>query len=478
MTDRRKDRRSYWWIAAIVAVAVAIASGAAAVWTLIDPLATSDSGDRAAAVQATFTVAFGIGGLATLALFTRRQWLQERVHEHTQYDAEQRRITEQYMQAVEQLGHDKAPVRLGGLYALERLGLEHPEQRQVVAEVWCAYLRRQYTPPVRILNSTNEVDLDGQVAEEPDESAGERAAEASEEYEVRMTAQRLLAEHLRDPRPDEERNGTRPVESRQFWHLDQLNLAGAVLISADFTDCSLPELKAEGAHFHGRTSFVRAHFEGYTAFFKAHFERDAEFVGAHFEGYTGFGKAHFERRAWFAYAHFEGYAEFVGAHFESDAAFGNAHFERDAWFVGAHFESDAAFGNAHFEGDTTFGNAHFERDAWFVGAHFESDAAFGNAHFEGPAWFGKAHSGGSTGFSQTETGNAEVATIPAEPEFDFSEVVVYQVEFDLEIHPIGHHRWPLGWAEKPDGDRWTLVRVERDDSSRHEEGAGDGSRSA
>jgi hypothetical protein len=50
----------------------------------------------------------------------RRQHHQEIATDLTDRDATERRITELYTKAVEQLGNDKTPVRLGGLYALER----------------------------------------------------------------------------------------------------------------------------------------------------------------------------------------------------------------------------------------------------------------------------------------------------------------------------------------------------------------------
>jgi hypothetical protein len=59
--------------------------------------------------------------VVALVLSGRRQWHSEETQRDTREDAVARRITELYGKAVEQLGSDKAPVRLGGLYALERL---------------------------------------------------------------------------------------------------------------------------------------------------------------------------------------------------------------------------------------------------------------------------------------------------------------------------------------------------------------------
>ena len=52
-------------------------------------------------------------------LALRRQHHQEIATALTDRDATERRITGLYTRAAEQLGYDKAPVRLGGLYALE-----------------------------------------------------------------------------------------------------------------------------------------------------------------------------------------------------------------------------------------------------------------------------------------------------------------------------------------------------------------------
>jgi hypothetical protein len=59
------------------------------------------------------------GAAVGLMLALRRQHHQEIATALTDRDATGRRITGLYARAVEQLGNDKAPVRLGGLYALE-----------------------------------------------------------------------------------------------------------------------------------------------------------------------------------------------------------------------------------------------------------------------------------------------------------------------------------------------------------------------
>ncbi len=88
----------------------------------------------------------GTGGAVALLLTARRQRYTELSLLHTDRDATERRITELYTKAADQLGSAQAPVRLAGLYALERLAHSTIEHRQTIVDVICAYLRMPYTP--------------------------------------------------------------------------------------------------------------------------------------------------------------------------------------------------------------------------------------------------------------------------------------------------------------------------------------------
>jgi hypothetical protein len=118
------------------AVLITLAVGVAAVlWLLAQANQVPAGKDRATltadAVKTGATIALGTGGAAYLLLAYRRQRLEE-------LDTRERRITELFTKAVEELGHEKAPVRLGALYSLERLAQNNPEHRQTVVDVVCA----------------------------------------------------------------------------------------------------------------------------------------------------------------------------------------------------------------------------------------------------------------------------------------------------------------------------------------------------
>ena len=76
------------------------------------------------------------GGLAIAGVTLMRHFAQ------TEADR-QRRITESFSKAIEQLGSDKLEVRLGGIYALERISKESPHDYWTVMENLTAFVRER-----------------------------------------------------------------------------------------------------------------------------------------------------------------------------------------------------------------------------------------------------------------------------------------------------------------------------------------------
>jgi hypothetical protein len=77
-----------------------------------------------------FLVAVGAAG--TL-LFTARTYVLNR----------EGHVTDRYTKAVGQLGDDASPVRIGGVYALERIGNDSPKDRITIIYVLGAFIRER-----------------------------------------------------------------------------------------------------------------------------------------------------------------------------------------------------------------------------------------------------------------------------------------------------------------------------------------------
>jgi uncharacterized protein YjbI with pentapeptide repeats len=388
-----------WWVVAVALLLVVVVSWGATSWLLqVAAHAKDVAAAQVDAIKTGLGIGAGTGGVFALLLAVRRQWHQELSAQDTVLDATERRVTELYTKAADQLGSDKAPVRLAGLYALERLAQANPTQRQTVVNVLCAYLRMPYQPsdpppsdvggtgpPTRRRGIVRPA-ARGVVRGAPlNKAAADRTTAVErerrvQEREVRLTAQRILAEHLL-PGSDPDH----PVAT--FWADSDLDLSGAALVDFDMHDCWSRIARFSGATFTGDVEFAGATFAGVGRFDGATFAGVARFDGATFAGDTTFDGATFTGDAWLAGATFTGDAWLAGATFVKGAWFAGATFTKGAWFARATFTSEAAFRKVVFTGDAVFAGAAFTGDAEFAGAAFTGNggagAALGAARFAG-----------------------------------------------------------------------------------------------
>ena len=228
-----------------------------------------------------------------------------------------------------------------------------------------------------------------------------------QERQVRLTAQRILAEHLRDDR-DEDQRSTEPPSPR-LWTDIRLDLAGAALIDFDLQKGVVVDADFRRATFTGHAWFIGATFSGNVSFEGAIFSGDAWFISATFSGPSAiFSKAIFSGDAWFSGATFGGV---IAAWFDGATFTGNAAFDQ------------ATFGVPKFDGVTFSGNVSFYRVTLRGG-----DAVFKGVTFRGGAQFDR------------------------EGNWSFEESHV--------LSPDANHVWPPGWCLGPDGSGgYTLVRA-------------------
>jgi uncharacterized protein YjbI with pentapeptide repeats len=376
------------WAMLIVLVGVGVA-----VWLLLAFSGGDTETNRVQldAIRTAGTIVVGTGGAAALLLAARRQRSTEIALRQT--DREQ--VTDLYAKAVEQLGSEKAPVRLGGLYALERLAQDNPGQRQTIINVWCAYLRMPYTPPA---------------PDAPDPGAEEAVVryyhERVQEREVRLTAQRLLTDHLR-PGADPDH------PAATFWADMVLDLTGATLIEFDLGGCQAWSAVFTRAHFIGETSFDHAHFTSHAWFSRARFTDVTSFVAARFTGDAWFDRVQVTGNAQFFDVQFTHLALFDEARFTGHAWFGRAKFTDRASFIEVQFTGHATFQRVQFTGPAWFGGVQFTGDALFDEAQFTGDAAFHKVQFTGKALFDEVHFTGPTSFAEAQfTGDVPKEVAP------------------------------------------------------------------
>jgi uncharacterized protein YjbI with pentapeptide repeats len=365
---------SNWSIAAGALVVLAVA---VVVWfILLRRYGGQGAQVQLDAIRTAGTLVIGTGGAVALLLTARRQRYTELALVHTDRDATERRITELYTKAADQLGSNQAPVRLAGLYALERLANSTVEHRQTIVDVICAYLRMPYTPPTR--SSTGVL---GRSYRSPGPARRRRSRtltdrpphaaptsqrpqqeRAEQERQVRLAAQNILFRNLSCTAQRRRRWWHRIPSRVPAWSEIGLDLTGALLLEFCLTNCQLDYADFAGAQFIGEADFGAAEFTHWV-----------NFEGVQFTGKASFRAAQLTLRANFARAQFIGEADFEYAKFSRvfphrptlSADFPRFQFGKGVDFRDAQFAGRAQFAGTQFISKANFAGVQFTRGAEF-----------------------------------------------------------------------------------------------------------------
>jgi Pentapeptide repeats (8 copies) len=224
-----------WWILGTLFILV---------WWLVPPLLYRHTGTaketKLKAITDTRTALLaGLIGVGALLTF----WLNSRVYRITARTlemTEQGHITDRYTKAIEQLGQAELAMRLGGVYALERIAKDSERDHPTVVEVLSAFVReesRKHSTPRGRQGITQEA------ATETDTAApgGDTKSGLATDVQAAMTVLGRLPQ-----RPDIRRADL--IEAHLSGaRLDGADLSGALLIKADLSGADLVEANLVGA---------------------------------------------------------------------------------------------------------------------------------------------------------------------------------------------------------------------------------------
>lgn len=247
----------------------------------------------------------------------RRQEIERQRHElesaRTEHDRE-RVADERFARAVELLGHEADQVRVGAMHALAGLARSRERYTQIVLDVLCAYLRRPFDLP------------------EHGDSDGTR------EQQVRMTAQRLIADLL-------------PAVSDVDPRVYDLDLHGATLEYFDISRRVVGQLRARETQLYESTSFRELEVHG-----------SAWFTGATCQGRLYAPDVVFRDRCWFSGFTASGLVDFTRAEFRGETKFAGSQFDGPVSFQDARFASTVDFANVK----VSLGQPHHLPEGWKV----------------------------------------------------------------------------------------------------------------
>ena len=291
-----------------------------------------DLADAENSYRATLAQIFGGVAIAVGIYYTwRRITIAEEDLKATQKNleiAQEGQITERFTRAVEQLGNPAMEIRLGGIYALERIANESDRDYWPIMEILTAYVRKNSSLDVIENKNVTLLAIDIQANESKQKEVSETKKIAldiqavltvlgrrkktyynGESNRLNLSRSRLQAADLEKSHLEGANlEGANLEGANLFWtHLEEADLRNAHLEGANFFETHLQQANLGGAYLE-RTDLVSSYLVE-ANLVKTNLE-EADLRWAHLEG-ADLGGAYL-KRAYLEEAHLEG-AYFIGA---------------------------------------------------------------------------------------------------------------------------------------------------------------------
>ena len=248
---------------------------------------------------------------------------------------------ERYTKAVEQLGDEKSPIRMGGVYTLVGLvdewledeSIEKYEDRlkegQVIVNNLCAYIRSPFT----LASHYNELSedapsLEGIYKDKKEEFYVDKAILDSE-ADVRLSIIKEIHDRIQDP--DKNTPGA--------WSGFEYDFSGSTFFyPIDLTN----SYYAKPINFSGST------YKGWADFCGSTYQALADFSRSTYQGRVDFNGSAYRGRAYFGGSAYWGRADFGSSIYQSRANFGGSTYQSEADFSGSIFCSEIYFGYSKY----------------------------------------------------------------------------------------------------------------------------------
>jgi len=344
---------------------------------------------------------------------------------------------ERYTKAVEQLGNEKAPVRMGGVYTLIGLvdewlldeNLDYTEkvrEGQVIVNNLCAYIRS----PFILASYYDELSEDKPSSEgiykDNQQKFYTDKAEFKSEADIRLSIIKEI--HSRLQNPEINTPGTwsdfeydfsgstffYPVDLTNSYYTKPVNFSGSTYQDdadfesstyqsrADFSysiyrcwaDFNYSTYQSE-ADFSGSTYQDGATFNGSTYTGWANFNCSTYREGAYFSSSTYQSEVYFNSSIYregadFSYSTYQGWANFNYSTYQSEADFSDSTYQGKADFSDSTYREGAYFSSSTYQNEVYFNDSTYEGKAEFIGSTYQDKARFSDSTYRGRAGFGNS----------------------------------------------------------------------------------------
>ena len=342
--------------------------------------------------------------------------------EHERWVKAERR--ERYTRAVGQLGDEKAPIRMGGVYALIRLVDDWLEEKslsdderlkegQVIINNLCAYIRSPFTLASRYDELSKDSPTPEGIYKDNQQEFYTDKAEFKAEADIRLGIIKEI--HDRIQGPDKNTPGAwsdfeydfsgstffYPIDLTNSYYAKPINFSDSTYQGGAYFSGSIYKDVADiggstyqgGADFGGSIYQSRADFSGSTYHGRADFggsiyQSRADFSGSTYHGRADFGDSIYQSRAYFSDSTYQEEAYFGGSAYWGRADFGGSAYRGRAYFGGSAYRGRAYFGGSAYWGRADFSSSIYQSRANFGGSTYQSEADFSGSIFCSEIYFG------------------------------------------------------------------------------------------
>ena len=304
---------------------------------------------------------------------------------------------ERYTKAVEQLGDEKAPIRMGGVYTLVGLvdewledeSIEKYEDRlkegQVIINNLCAYIRSPFTLASHYDELSNPTPK-GIYKDKKEKFYADKATLDSE-TDVRLSIIKEI--HDRIQGPEENTPGA--------WSDFEYDFSGSTFFyPIDLTNSYYAKpINFSGSTYQGRADFSGSTYKGEAGFSGSTYKDVANFSGSTYQGEANFSGSTYQGWAYFTGSTYQALAYFSRSTYQALAYFTDSIYKGGAGFTDSTYKGEADFSSSTYQGGADFGESTYEKNVIF--STFASRSAYeGWAGFSGSTYQGEAYFSGST----------------------------------------------------------------------------------
>ena len=299
---------------------------------------------------------------------------------------------ERYTKAVEQLGSQEAPVRMGGVYTLVGLVDEWLEEEslsnderfkegQVIINNLCAYIRSPFTLASHYDELSNPTPTPEGIYKDKKEEFYIDKAILDSEADVRLSIIKEI--HDRIQGPDKNTPGA--------WSDFEYDFSGSTFFyPIDLTNSYYAKpINFSGSTYKGGADFTGSTYKGGADFTDSTYKSWADFTDSTYQGRADFRGSTYEGRAYFIISIYEGEAYFTGSTYKDVADFIGSAYQGWADFRGSTYEGGAYFSHSTYEGGAYFTGSTYKSEADFTGSTYKSEADFSRSIFYSETYFGK-----------------------------------------------------------------------------------------